>query len=416
LFYLNSQTNVKTSILGWLAFAASLLCKETALLFPFLILCHSLLLGNDTRRLTTAIKASTPYFLLAAVYLAVRIQVMGGFSHTSTPLSSGTLLLTLPSVALFYVRLLVFPAGLSPFYDTPYVSAPSFTGFVFPVLGLLAIVLLLVWWTRGFPQPDGPAAKRSRQVIFFAAWTVAFLVPALNLSALDAGEIAHDRYLYLPSIGFSALAGIALQQLGGKLRLSEAARTAVCGGLGIILCIATIVQTGFWKDDLSLYTRGASVAPNNINAQNNLANIYLETGDFDRGIAAHQRLLKLNPGHVDSYFNLGLAYYNLGDFARSQPYFQRAIELRPTAQTYFFLGLAQLKTGNLAAAEQSLQNAVRMDQGRPDLHAALGVTYESEGKLPLALQEFETALTLNPQKVSIRNEITKVKGLLGQPK
>jgi tetratricopeptide (TPR) repeat protein len=419
LFYLRSQTNWrmtnwKIGILSWLAFAASLLCKETALLFPLLILVHGLFLGKDARRRATALKQSAPYFVVAAIYLVVRIQVMGAFSHTLTALSPAVLVLTLPSVAFFYARLLFFPAGLSPFYDTPYVKAATLSGFVVPVLALLAIAALLAWWIRGLRRSDGRESSRSPQVIFFAAWTVLFLVPAFNLSALDAGEIAHDRYLYLPSLGFCALAAIALRQLAERLRLSEFVRIFALAGLGVILCAATIAQSGFWKDDLSLYKRGAGVAPGNINAQNNLANIYLETGDFEQGIAAHQRILKLNPRYVDSYFNLGLAYYNLGDFAQSQAYLQQAISLRPTAQAYFYLGLAQFKKGDLPAAEQSLQTAARLDQGRPDFHAALGVLYETENKLPPALQELEQALSLNPQNMSIRNEVAKVKGRLGQ--
>jgi protein O-mannosyl-transferase len=273
---------------------------------------------------------------------------------------------------------------------------------------------LLAWWIRGLRKLNDDHESRARQAVFFVMWVILFLIPAFNLSALDAGEIAHDRYLYLPSIGFCALAGIALKQLAEKLHLAPPIRTFAVAGLGIILCAATIAQSVFWKDDLNLYKRGASVAPNNINAQNNLGNIYLETGDFEHGIAAHQKILRLNPRFVDSYFNLGLAYYNLGDMTQAQSYLQQAIALRPSAQTYFYLGLAQFKKGERTQAEQSLRIAAQLEPGRPDFHAALGVLYETESRLPLALQELEKALSLNPQNTSVRNEVAKIQRQLGQ--
>ena len=419
LLYLGSQKEEKekkkwiSAIFSLLAFALSLLCKETALLFPLLILAYELLQRKHPA-VAPALKRSIPYLLVAAVYLAVRIHVLGAFSHTLTPLSPKVMLLTLPSLAVFYLRILFFPAGLSPFYDTPYVKMASFSGFILPALALLATVVLLVWWIRRLPTSDVEGGQRERQAVFFVFWTVLFLVPSFNLSALDPGEIAHDRYLYLPSIGVSCLIAIALKQLADKFNLSAPIRTFAITGLGILLCAAAFAQTFFWKDDLALYKRGAEIAPNNINAQNNLGTLYLEKGDFLQGIAVHQRILTLNPRFVDSYFNLGLAYYTLGDFAQAQSYFQRAISLSPAARSYYYLGLAQFKKGDLAAAEQSLQAAVQLDRSQPDFHAVLGVLYETENKLPLALQEMEQALSLNPHNQNVRNEAAKIKRQLGQ--
>jgi tetratricopeptide (TPR) repeat protein len=418
LFYLGSQKNEKkkwiSAVFSLLAFFLSLLCKETALLFPFLILAYELLREKQASVLAPAFKRTAPYLIVVAVYLALRVHVLGAFSHTLTPLSPKVLLLTLPSVAAFYLRILFFPSDLSPFYDTPYVRMASFSSFVLPLLALLLAIVLLLWWIRRLQRSEYKGEQWSRMVIFFVLWTVLFLVPALNLSALDPGEIAHDRYLYLPSIGVSCLIAMGLKQLTDKFNLSVHIRAFAITGLGILLCTAAFAQTFFWKDDLALYKRGAETAPNNIHAQNNLGNIYLENGDFVQGIAVHQKILKLDPRSVDSYFNLGLAYYSLGDFAQAQSYFQGAISLRPVARSYYYLGLAQFKKGDLIAAEQSLRAAVQLDRGQSNFHAVLGVLYETENKLPLALQEMEQALSLNPQNQNVKIEAAKIKRQLGQ--
>src|SRR6266481_993359 len=414
LFHLRAQEKWQFYLLALAAFAASLLSKETALVFPLLIVVHTLLLGDQPNRFGAVLKRAGPYFLVAAAYIAVRIHILGTFSHTLTPLPWKTQLLTLPSLAVFYARLLCWPAGLSPFYDTPYIKTASFSGFLIPLLVLLAMSALLVWWTRGLRSATDKEEHHSQQAIFFVAWMVLFLVPALNLSAFEPGEIAHDRYLYLPSIGFCALVAIALKQLAEKLHLRQPIRLFATAALATIFCVATIAQTLFWKDDLSLYKRGANIAPNNINAESNLANIYLESGNMAQGIALHQQILKLKPQFVDSYFNLGLAYYNLGDFTQAQSYLQQAIALRPVGGSYFYLGLAQFRKGDLTSAEQSLQRATQLGRPQPDFYAALGVLYETEGRLSLALPELEKALALNPGNSNVRNEVAKVRRQLGQ--
>src|ERR1051325_8598397 len=413
LVYVKAHENRILIILSWLLFAASLLCKETALVFPFVILAYTLLLGDEKQgKIRSAVIDSVPYFAIAGIYTAVRIHVLGSFSHTLTPLPFKVVLLTLPSVMVFYLRLLLFPAGLSPFYDTPYVKTASLASFLMPLLILLVVAGILAVWFRHLKNTED--AKTSRQAIFFVAWMILLLVPAFNLTALDAGEIAHDRYLYLPSIGFCALMALLFKEAVERLKVSPAFRNFAVAAIAIILCTATIAQSVFWKDDMSLYKRGAAMAPNNMGAQNNLANVYLDRGDFEHGIALQERVLERDPSFVNSYFNLGVAYYKLGDQARAKPYLQKAISIRPTPDSYFYLGLVEFKKGELAAAEESLRIATQWSGQRADFHAVLGVLYETEGKLPLALQELETALSLNTGNQNVRNEVAKIKARLGQ--
>ena len=68
------------------------------------------------------------------VYVPLRIRALKGFAHVVTPLSLHQEVFTIPSVLLFYLRLLVWPSGLSCYYDTPYVSTPGWHDFVLPAL------------------------------------------------------------------------------------------------------------------------------------------------------------------------------------------------------------------------------------------------------------------------------------------
>jgi len=53
---------------------------------------------------------------------------------------------TWPSILLFYAKSLVWPLGLSAFYDTPYVVSLSPLHFILPALILLLIGIALFYW------------------------------------------------------------------------------------------------------------------------------------------------------------------------------------------------------------------------------------------------------------------------------
>lgn len=389
-------------------FAGALLAKETALLFPLLVLFDSLLLTRRGRKAVSILASTLPYFLVVVVYCLIRAGVLGGFSRTISPLPPTVFLLTLPSVLLFYLGMLLVPAGLSPFYDSPYVDNPDLLHFWVPLLVLTGVAALGYASVRRRPSSNETALDR-RRCGFMLLWAGLFLLPALDLPVLDPGEIVHDRYLYLPSIGFLAVVAFALQRLAVRLSASKRAQALLLGGMALVLGAATAAQSLHWRNDLVLYQRGAAVAPDNVNAQNNLANSYLESGDYDRGIALHKKILEAHPRHVDSYFNIGMAYYNQSQFPVAEGYFRQALQLRPEPEWYFQLGLTQFKAGEVASAEGSLKQALRGGADRSGFHVALGAVYETEGKLRLALGEFELARALDPQNQPLQKEIEKIK-------
>ncbi len=390
------------------SYACALLTKEAVLLFPVLILLDLVLLTRKSRTAGAVLVSTLPYFLMSGAYCLIRVAVLGSFSQIKTPLTATALFYTLPSVLLFYLGLLLFPVGLSPFYDTPYVDKADLLHFWTPVLALILGAALMYACIRRLAANNDDRGI-GKKCAFFVLWMAVFLVPALDLKVFDPGEIAHDRYLYLPSVGFCAVLAFLLQQAAVRLGLPRRTQAVAAAALVLWLGAATVAQSYYWRNDLVLYRRGASVAPLNVNAQNNLANVYLDSGDFDRGIALHQKILEKHPAYAESYYNIGMAYYNQRNFPLAQSYFQRAVSLRNSPDWYFYLGMAQFKSSQPAAAESSFREAVRRNPGRSDFHAALGAVYENEGKLALALEEFESAERIKPGNQAVGNEISRIK-------
>ena len=127
---------------GWLAASvvlgvAALLSKESGLVLPILIGGYAWICGPASGakvaaaeqrapilpRLRYALGASIPFWAVVLIYLPVRIRALRGFAHVVTSLSLAREVFTIPSAPLFYWRVLVWPLGLSCYYDTPDVAA-----------------------------------------------------------------------------------------------------------------------------------------------------------------------------------------------------------------------------------------------------------------------------------------------------
>ena len=303
-------------------------------------------------KLRSAIVAVLPFLALTAVYLVARSLVLHGMARTVTPISTSTMILTWPSLLWFYLKLLVYPAGLSPFYDAAYVAKPGLRNFVLPLAGVLAAAALLWFWARHSPS-------RVRTIAFASVLLVLPLLPALYIRVFNYGEYAHDRYLYLPSVGFAVLCALAIRQLP-QIKLQGALAAVIAA----LLLVGTITQQLNWASDLLLYTRAVSIAPGNLVARNNLGNALLERGRFQDAVAVYQQVLKLDPNFWMATYNLGYVSYRLQKFDDAEHYLSRAILLNPyDSEEYFVRGESRVESGHIDAGIEDLKHAVQI---RPD--------------------------------------------------
>lgn len=426
LCYLNSreQTGERRR---W--FAASLtlyvfamLAKETALVLPLIIFGYEFVTAKHEQERTkraqgtakrsvrsswihAAILSIGPYLLLSAVYLIIRAIVLKGVAHSLTPLPLKTTLLTLPSVLCFYIKSLVWPVGLSVFYDLPYVTEPTFMNFVLPSAIVIAVAVLLWNW-----------AKRSQSAAFGVIWLVVPVLPVLNISVFFEGELAHDRYLYLPSIGFAMLVALAVRQLNfGKAKLfgEPLAQVLTVLTLACLLNQATIRQAAYWSSNFTLYSRGMEIAPNNFLAINNLGTALAKRGRHQEAIELYKEALARKPFYWSANCNLGYSYYQLGQFDDAERYLERAIAIHPDdARQFLCLGMTRMKMGRLDEAASTIRHALELKPEGADYHYALGTVLQRQGDLQGALNEFETELAITPEHRAAREEVAEIRSHL----
>lgn len=109
--------------------------------------------------------------------------------------------------------------------------------------------------------------------------------------------------------------------------------------------------------------------PENLEAQNGLAAVYLQTGRTEQAIDLWRQLAESNPTESVVHSNLGEAYLKSGRFEEASKASDHALAADPdNAEAYYFKALAEKEMGNQALYEQYYQQAL---QRNPDLGSHL---------------------------------------------
>lgn len=388
---------------GWLAaslacFALSTLAKETAIVTPAMIFLYEWMRKAKegekeewSARMRTSLSVIMPYAVLVVVYLGARaLALRGTVVAAGNRASPASVLLTLPAVLCFYVKQSVYPRLMAVFYPVTFVSRPGAWNFVLPLLVLMAAGVGLWIWARSDPR-----------VKVACAWMlIPLLPPLLALVRFRPDDLVHDRYLYLPSVGVSMLAAIALRKIPAgdrKLFGIPAAQVAALTVLGIVLAVATVRQTDYWSSDLALYGRAVAVSPNNVLALNQLGSQLSHLGEDDRAAIYLERAVHVDPDNYRSLLLLGTAENNVGNYDRAIAVFRHARELHPNdGVADFDLGVAQVGANRWGEAEASLRRAIQLVPGKSRQHYLLGMVLMKEGRLLEAREEFLNELKVDP--------------------
>ena len=420
--------------------------KEPALSLPIFIAVYEVLIADQENplrvRLRRAVIFGSSFFVLAALYFCVRLYVLGFFfndlSFKSYPRHQ--ILLTIPMVIWKYIGLLLWPYNLSLFHETVLVKSPLDLRFLLPAVGLAALCYG-AWLLR-----------RSMVARFAILWFAIHLLPVLNLSAFGLEFLVQERYVYLPSIGFSLLIAMALVKLPihewftmGSRRTAQMLVVAV---VAIALTGKTVAQNTVWKDDLTLWNYGVEAAPDQPMSHYILAHKYIELRDSQMAIqefeaymqlkqdnlivlsnlaAAHllsyQNQAAINPAtadrsHLDRaaalcekglgvndlqptlWDTLGTVYTfdtSLRNYDRAIACFNRALQLQPdNGMVAFHLGATLTKQGNVESAIHQLEEARRLQPNLPDVYKFLAYAYRSKEQFQLAIDNLNLYLRLQP--------------------
>ncbi|PYU20434.1 MAG: hypothetical protein DMG32_22345 [Acidobacteria bacterium] len=373
----------------WLSvglWSAALFSKETAIallpIFPLLGFSRGHWDGWRAR-LRVALHMGTPYLVPAVIYLAVRWLVLRGVGVEIGKHSWQQVFCSSPSLLLFYFKKLAWPVRLSGFYLNPLVSRPSSEMWL-TLLPILAGVVLLAWL----------AVRYSRCIGLAGCLILLPLIPALAATRVyDQGNMAHDRYLYLPSVGFSLLFGLSATKLWSGSLARKALLTAFASALLVACVYLTITQQRFYRTDESFYSRAIEIAPENVLVIDYLGNTFLRQGQHERALEELTRAHQLAPGDANATFFLARGLFEDRQYAAAKPYLEDlsgsgSISTRRRRLILLSLAIAEFRLGDTDRAEHTLWQLEALDPQYRGLHRTLAIIYHYKGDILEAQKQY----------------------------
>ena len=393
-------------VVALLLFALALGSKEVGMLcFPLFFLIFAKSMNR-----TNAIRLTIPFLISAVLFFAARFVVLGAVSlpvDQSTGLTEA--IFSVPTMFIFYLRQMVFPFWMGANYPLRPVAAINSAEFILPlIVSIAAIALFWLLAKRGFIERVGFA-------LFFLT-----LLPAMNASVFPTEQIVHDRYLYLPLLGFLMMVLPYLAELLKKVAKgkSRTVSLVLITLVSLTLAVKTFLYNQIWTSDLALWSDAVKIDPNSSLNWTQLGSVLAEAGKTDEAIAAYDKSLDVQPtalaymGQARNFVTRSKneeAVFNLKTVLEMP---DEKVNTYALYQTYEILTIALLNQKKYGEAEKYLYEARKR---LPIYYAALTeklavVMYQSGNKVT-ALRELEAAR--NQAKAEFLPESKKVLLRLG---
>lgn len=400
--------------------ACALLAKPTAITLPVVIF---LLEVYRSRKWSFRFLLRLwPYFLIVIIYLLLNgALVSGAASNLEQSFFNpfGSLMLVLRNYLMFAGKIL-FPLNLYPVY--PYFYPNMFTIIVIIAIWLLLIGIFVLLW---FKQNRLLCYKLLPFILSF----LIILSPTIGFIPFSNADFA-DRYSYIPSI-FLLIPTLNLLRIS-NLRYHTSVSILLSGVYIIYLISFTLIYSQFWQNSRTVMEASCDAEKPNFRAA------YIQ---------ALNKLAKEDPQEA-------LALIERAGFSKLQEKNQKAAAI---PIKYFLHGLAMLRYGNkdqaklnlIQAAESSgIKNikvlkydaliilfselaSLELQAGQPQLAAIhfekikkyypeepfQGFFYDGVAAMLrrdylLAVQNFESALKINPNDERCRNNLTNANNQL----
>ncbi|HMQ07471.1 MAG TPA: tetratricopeptide repeat protein [Saprospiraceae bacterium] len=338
----------------------------------------------------------------------------------------------------YYVKLLIWPHPLTNDYY-PYMTGhpdPS-RPMIWLSISFYALLLYFTWILR----------KKSPLIAFATGFFLITLFIYSNIP-FPIGTNLSERFLFIPSLGFSILAGFFIFKI-----FSTGRSIYVFGSVIILLVLCsfkTVTRNTVWKDNFTLYTtdvkvsgesakalnaaggvlveasvkmdndlkriqyletaerylrRAVQIHPNYKNAWLLLGNAHFYKDEHNEAIEKYEQALRIDPGYQEAKGNLAFALRSAGRYAGEQQndlpraiqLLLRSHEINPTdTETIRLLGVAEGIGGNHDKAVQYFYEMVRLQPEHASGYVLLSQAYRNIGNEDSSNYYRNKAMELDP--------------------
>ena len=380
-----------------LAAALSMMSKETAVMFPWLLVAYEALRetpagtreGASTQQGWKRFVWTLPFFAVVGAYLAVRTLLFGLNAGPGPGGSRMTALLDTPLVLIVYLQNIFWPFRLSFFY-------PAEWGTQWTILKCAAIILVMLasifMWRR---------YRDRRGVQLQLLWAAILIVPAvLGVYTFVPEDWIHDRHMYLVSVPICLILATLLTDARLPAKTSAIASSFILA----ILLIATAAHVPSFSDNTTIYASALKIAPRNRLAHEYYAEALWTYGRHDEGLREFKITTELSPNSDAAYERYGAALAEIGRDDEAMTEFSEALRRSaPHAPFRAFLlsemAAIELKHSQFREAAGHLREALQISPQTLNYHAWLAEALNQQGLIQEADEEMRVEAAIRQRFV-----------------
>jgi tetratricopeptide (TPR) repeat protein len=412
-----------------LLLACALLCKPSAAILPLVALAIDRIVLRTRWREALTVAGIWAAVALPFIWITRSIQSVPAGGHSlfwQRPFIAGDAL-------AFYLFKTLLPINLCVDYGrTPTWVMSHAWGYL---AWVVPVALLVGAYLNRHRRPNTWLG-----VVLFAA----FLLPTSGLVpfAYQAYSTVADRYVYLALLGVGLIVSDAVDAVRPRM-------VALAGAATVFVALAALSfsQSRHWLASPEFLRHTIDVNPAAGFAYSNLGDTALANGDLTEALADYQACVEHDLTFTKAYINLAEVFTALNQPAEAEGAIARA-EKAPdmTSDDLSNLGIVLMKMNQPVRALRALATAVAMDPGSvtylfnqanalsaagqfdqaeaafrrciglaPTLAGArtgLGIVLAETGRLADAINEFRTAVRLQPNDPAALDDLRKAEDLL----
>ncbi len=377
-------------------FVLGLASKESAIVTPALLILfdYYFVAGKDGKTLSK-IKYHLPFWAMMAAGFAF---YAGSITHPEMWDRPWTMhLLTESKVFVEYLRLMIFPVGLT--IDHSITESTSFDPRVVLSLAVVAGLLLIAFFLR----------NKNCVLSFSILWFLINLTPFL---AMRMSDYMTERWVYAAGLGFClALGGLLFDATLRYKKIGIAA--VVC--ISLIFGTLAIMRNDVYRDPITLWADAQKKAPEKSRPYTNLSASYLERGNIDKAIAIMELSLKHGNRAVPTYLNLAIAYYMKDDLKKAEE-IMLTLKGSITAEIYYYnLGSIYKQKKEYRKAIETFSKTSEANNYSPAVLGSMAECYKLLGNKKKAMEYYSAAAKGIPQKSEDYLMVAQSHFELGEP-
>ena len=311
-----------------------------------------------------------------------------------------------------YVKLLILPVTLTYDYYPRHIEIMQFGDIM--VIGSILLYLALAGYGLW------SLLKGKRDVIGFGILFYLITFSIVSNLVFPIGTNMGERFLFMPSVGFSMIVSALLIQLArskqGVSFQKMMVPLAITGVIAIAFSVKTFLRNQDWYSNKTLVFTDVLTSPNSAKVQSVCGMISTTEGIeekdpvkkkelLQKSIEYNSRAIDIHPTYKSALLNRGVAYYHLGMYDEAISDQQRVIKVAPDdpkGKTNLSQALGgkgkyyEDEKQELTSALKFFEESYAMDNSNEETIWHLGTTYAKLGNYPESIKWFTKFTTIRP--------------------